>query len=210
MFFHKKTHLCIYKLNICFMAVSSVLKAEPYKILGVDPGTNILGYAVLEVSGRDLKVLNFGVFHLQKYEEHHEKLKEIFLQLQEIIETYLPNQLAIEAPFYGKNVQSMLKLGRAQGVAMAAAMTMGLDIQEYAPKKIKQSITGNGNASKEQVAAMLESILKIKISSKHLDATDALGVAVCHYNQTGSVLGGQKKHSGWASFVKDNPEKVKK
>ncbi len=192
------------------MAVSSVLKAEPYKILGVDPGTNILGYAVLEVSGRDLKVLNFGVFHLQKYEEHHEKLKEIFLQLQEIIETYLPNQLAIEAPFYGKNVQSMLKLGRAQGVAMAAAMTMGLDIQEYAPKKIKQSITGNGNASKEQVAAMLESILKIKISSKHLDATDALGVAVCHYNQTGSVLGGQKKHSGWASFVKDNPEKVKK
>ena len=192
------------------MAVSSVLKAEPYKILGVDPGTNILGYAVLEVSGRDLKVLNFGVFHLQKYEEHHEKLKEIFLQLQEIIETYLPKQLAIEAPFYGKNVQSMLKLGRAQGVAMAAAMTMGLDIQEYAPKKIKQSITGNGNASKEQVAAMLESILKIKISSKHLDATDALGVAVCHYNQTGSVLGGQKKHSGWASFVKDNPEKVKK
>lgn len=181
-----------------------------YKILGVDPGTNILGYAVLEVDGKELRVLNFGVFHLEKYEDHHEKLKEIFLQLQEIIETYLPKQLAIEAPFYGKNVQSMLKLGRAQGVAMAAAMTMGLEIQEYAPKKIKQSITGNGNASKEQVAAMLESILKIKITSKHLDATDALGVAVTHYNQTGSILGGQKKHAGWASFIKDNPGKVGK
>lgn len=192
------------------IAPKSKTSPSSYKILGVDPGTNILGYAVLEVDGKNLKVLSFGVFHLEKYEDHHEKLKEIFLQLQEIIETYLPKQLAIEAPFYGKNVQSMLKLGRAQGVAMAAAMTMGLDIQEYAPKKIKQSITGNGNASKEQVAAMLESILKIKISSKHLDATDALGVAVCHYNQTGSILGGLKKHSGWASFIKDNPDKVMK
>ena len=193
------------------MSVNIPKADQTYKILGVDPGTNILGYAVIEVDGKNLKVLSFGVFHLEKYENHHEKLKEIFLQLQEIIETYLPKQLAIEAPFYGKNVQSMLKLGRAQGVAMAAAMTMGLDIQEYAPKKIKQSITGNGNASKEQVAAMLESILKIKISSKHLDATDALGVAVCHYNQTGSILGGgQKKHSGWASFIKDNPNKVGK
>jgi crossover junction endodeoxyribonuclease RuvC len=192
------------------MGVSKNSVSASYKILGVDPGTNILGYAVLEVDGKELRVLNFGVFHLEKYEDHHEKLKEIFLQLQEIIETYLPKQLAIEAPFYGKNVQSMLKLGRAQGVAMAAAMTMGLEIQEYAPKKIKQSITGNGNASKEQVAAMLESILKIKITSKHLDATDALGVAVTHYNQTGSLLGGLKKHSGWASFIKDNPGKVGK
>ena len=122
---------------------------------------------------------------------------------------YLPKQLAIEAPFYGKNVQSMLKLGRAQGVAMAAAMTMGLDIQEYAPKKIKQSVTGNGNASKEQVAAMLESILKIKITSKHFDATDALGAAVCHFNQSGGIAGVKKKHSGWSSYIKDNPNKVK-
>lgn len=187
-----------------------MMKQSSYKILGVDPGTNILGYAVLEISDRKMKVLNFGVFHLEKYEDHHEKLKEIFLQLQEIIETYLPKYLAIEAPFYGKNVQSMLKLGRAQGVAMAAAMTMGLEITEYAPKKVKQSVTGNGNASKEQVAAMLESILKIKITTKHLDATDALGVALCHYNQTGSLLGGMKKHSGWASFVKDNPDKIAK
>ncbi len=190
------------------MAVSASGKKSSYKILGVDPGTNILGYAVLEVNGSALRVLNFGVFRLEKYEDHHEKLKEIFLQLQEIIETYLPDQLAIESPFYGKNVQSMLKLGRAQGVAMAAAMTMGLQIQEYAPKKIKQSITGNGNASKEQVAALLESILKIKISSKHLDATDALGVAVCHYNQSSSITAGLKKHNGWASFAKNNPGKV--
>lgn len=193
------------------MAVTGSKSSDSYKILGVDPGTNILGYAVIEVNGKQLKVLNFGVFHLEKYEDHHEKLKEIFLQLQEIIESYLPNELAIEAPFYGKNVQSMLKLGRAQGVAMAAAMTMGLKIQEYAPKKIKQSITGNGNASKEQVAAMLESILKIKITSKHLDATDALGVAVCHFNQSGGGIGGSlKKHSGWASYIKDNPGKIGK
>ena len=190
------------------MATTTPGKQSSYKILGVDPGTNILGYAVLEVHGSALRVLNFGVFRLEKYEDHHEKLKEIFLQLQEIIETYLPDQLAIESPFYGKNVQSMLKLGRAQGVAMAAAMTMGLQIQEYAPKKVKQSITGNGNASKEQVAALLESILKIKISSKHLDATDALGVAVCHYNQSSSVTAGLKKHNGWASFVRNNPGKV--
>ena len=190
------------------MTTVSTPKKQSYKILGVDPGTNILGYAVLEVRGSELKILDFGVFKLAGYEDHHEKLKEIFLQLQEIIETYLPDQLAIEAPFYGKNVQSMLKLGRAQGVAMAAAITMGLEIQEYAPKKIKQAVTGNGNASKEQVAAMLESILKIKISSKHLDATDALGVAVCHYNQSNSVVAGLKKHNGWASFVKNNPDKI--
>lgn len=190
------------------MPINVQKNSDTFKILGVDPGTNILGYALIEVDGKDLRVLNFGVFRLEKYENHHEKLKEIFLQLQEIIETYLPKQLAIEAPFYGKNVQSMLKLGRAQGVAMAAAMTMGLDIEEYAPKKIKQSITGNGNASKEQVAAMLESILKIKITSKHLDATDALAVAVTHFNQSRGFSGGQKRHGGWASFIKDNPHKV--
>ena len=196
---------------------------DTYRILGVDPGTNLLGYAVLEVSGRQLQVCTFGVFHLDSYTDHHEKLKEIFLQLQEIIETYLPSALAIEAPFYGKNVQSMLKLGRAQGVAMAAAMTMGLTIQEYAPKKVKQSVTGNGNATKEQVAAMLESILKIRITATHFDATDALGVAICHYNQrrvavpTADEKSNQKPKvkkatgsaSGWESFVKKNPDRIK-
>ncbi|MFZ1702834.1 MAG: crossover junction endodeoxyribonuclease RuvC [Saprospiraceae bacterium] len=192
-------------------------KNVPYNILGVDPGTNILGYAVLQVEGKLLKLIDFGIISLQKYGEHHDKLKEIFLQLQEIIETYRPSQMAIEAPFYGKNVQSMLKLGRAQGVSMAAGITMGLQIEEYAPKKIKQSITGNGNASKEQVAAMLENILKIKIDSKFLDATDALGVAVCHYNQQGPIpkstkttpTNGAKKAKDWSAFVKENPDKIK-
>ena len=175
---------------------------KPYKILGVDPGTNILGYAIIEIDGKQVKVIHFGVFRLEKYEDHHEKLKEIFLQLQEIIETYLPKTLAIESPFYGKNVQSMLKLGRAQGVAMAAAITMGLEIVEYAPKKIKQSITGNGNASKEQVSAMLETILRIKITATHLDATDALATAICHYNQNSSLSIGTTKYKDWADFVK--------
>lgn len=197
-----------------------VSKVSPnsYKILGIDPGTNILGYAILEVNGKVLKLIDFGVLRLEKYGDHHDKLKEIFLQLQELIETYRPTQLAVEAPFYGKNVQSMLKLGRAQGVAMAAAITMGLEINEYAPKKIKQSITGSGNASKEQVAAMLETILKIKVSSQHLDATDALGVAVCHYNQSGGLgsvpsktkaqTNNKKSVSTWSAFVKENPDKI--
>lgn len=180
---------------------------ENFKILGVDPGTNQLGYALIEVRGKQLKLITLGILRLKSYEDHQTKLKEIFLQLQEIIETYLPTQMAVEAPFYGKNVQSMLKLGRAQGVAMAAAMTMGLKISEYAPKKIKQSVTGNGNASKEQVAAMLNSILKVKIDTPNLDATDALGAAVCHFYQTGGVMGTQKKYSGWDGFLKDNPGK---
>ncbi len=181
-----------------------------YKILGVDPGTNVLGYAILEVDSKKLKLIDLGVMKLAKLEDHQTKLKEIFLQLQEIIETYLPKYLAIEAPFYGKNVQSMLKLGRAQGVCMAAAMTMGLEITEYSPKKIKQSITGNGNASKEQVSSMTEHILKTKITTKYLDATDALATAICHYNQLQSPLAGMKSYKGWDAFLKKNPGRLKK
>jgi len=184
--------------------------SESYKILGVDPGTNLLGYAVLEVHGKVTKLATMGVLRLKSYETHTEKLKEIFLQLQEIIETYQPTQLSVEAPFYGKNVQSMLKLGRAQGVAMAAGITMGLEIIEYSPKKIKQSITGNGNASKEQVAAMLESILGLKFTKTYLDATDALGAAMCHYNQSNNRLAGSKSYKDWGSFLKDNPQKMSK
>lgn len=181
---------------------------KPYKILGIDPGTNQLGYAILEVSGRKTTLITMGILKLKSFKDHTTKLKEIFLQLQEIIETYLPTQLSIEAPFYGKNVQSMLKLGRAQGVAMAAGMTMGLEIIEYSPKKIKQSVTGNGNASKEQVAAMLESIMRIKIQSSTLDATDALAAAYCHYNQSQSILAGTKSYSSWSNFIKDNPNRI--
>ena len=191
------------------MSISLPKANQSYKILGVDPGTNVLGYAVLEVDGKNLKVLSFGVFHLEKYEDHHEKLKEIFLQLQEIIETYLPKQLAIEAPFYGKNVQSMLKLGRAQGVAMAAGLSRQIPITEYEPKKIKMAITGNGNASKEQVAKMLQQLLCLKELPKNLDSTDGLAAAVCHFFNSGKTVG-EKSYTGWDAFVKQNENRVKK
>ncbi len=181
------------------------MQTAPYKILGIDPGTNLLGYAVIQVEGKTLSAIDFGVLHLTKYKDHQTKLKEIFLQIQEIIETYLPVSMAIESPFYGKNVQSMLKLGRAQGVAMAAAMTMGLDIHEYAPKKIKLSVTGSGNASKEQVSAMVARLLKIKIVKSYLDATDALGAALCHYYQGVGPNLEKNKYKDWASYVKNNP-----
>ncbi len=194
-----------------FMTTINIEKNKaPYKILGIDPGTNLLGYAVLQINGKTLKLITMGALRLQSYPDHTTKLKEIFLQLQEIIETYLPSQMSIEAPFYGKNVQSMLKLGRAQGVAMAAAMTMGLDITEYSPKKIKQSVTGSGNASKEQVAAMLQSILGIKITSGLIDATDALAAALTHYNQSSGPLSSKKNYKDWNSFLKDNPHKMKR
>ena len=186
------------------------MQDSSYKILGVDPGTNITGYSIIEVNNRRCKLITAGVFDLRKCEDHQTKLKEIFLQLQEVIETYLPKYLAVEAPFYGKNVQSMLKLGRAQGVAMAAAMTMGLDIHEYAPKKIKMAITGNGNASKEQVASMLKSRLNINIDDMTLDATDALAAAVCHFQRISSPngLAEGKKHKDWKSFVNANKGKI--
>ena len=182
---------------------------KPYKIIGIDPGTNVMGFAVIEIFGNEVKVIDIGVLKMAKLKDHQSKLKEIFLQTQDIIESYKIDVMAIESPFFGKNVQAMLKLGRAQGVAIAAALTMGLKIFEYSPKKIKQSITGNGNASKEQVSAMLDHILKVKINSKHLDATDALATAVCHFNQSGSEKLGGKKYSGWSAFIADNKNRVK-
>lgn len=179
---------------------------EGFKILGVDPGTNMTGYSIIEGHGNEVRLVTAGIFDLRHYDDHQTKLKEIFLQLQEIIETYLPRHLAIEAPFYGKNVQSMLKLGRAQGVAMAAAMTMGLEIHEYAPKKIKMAVTGSGQASKEQVAAMLESRLNIRLASKYLDASDALACAVCHLQRLGphGTTTPITKHKDWKSYIKAN------
>lgn len=179
------------------------------KILGVDPGTNILGYAVLEVEGKKLKVIDLGVVHLHGFDTHQEKLKEIFLQLQEIIETYLPQEMSVESPFFGKNVQSMLKLGRAQGVAMAAAMTMGVNITEFSPKKIKKAITGNGNASKEQVANMLKKMLKFSIDSKYLDSTDALAAAVCKHQEMTNPIIGLSQGKSWKAFISNNPSRVK-
>lgn len=179
-----------------------------YRLLGVDPGTNLLGYALLEIKGKDLRVLEMGVITMQHLKNHQEKLQTIFERLQSLIQRYRPREMAIEAPFFGKNVQSMLKLGRAQGVAIAAAMTNGVPITEYSPKKIKQSVSGNGNASKEQVAAMLQTILGVQWQQDSFDATDALAAALCHYYQSSNPLNrGGKRFSDWSSFLKENPDR---
>ncbi|MEM8525229.1 MAG: crossover junction endodeoxyribonuclease RuvC [Bacteroidota bacterium] len=186
--------------------MNSTLKS--YRLIGIDPGTNNLGYAILEVRGKKLLVGDLGTVSFKKHLSHQQKLKLIFERIQTIIDLYNPIEMAIEAPFYGKNVQSMLKLGRAQGVAIVAAMTKGLEIVEYSPKKIKQVVTGNGNAAKEQVAAMLEHQLKIKLADYSLDATDALGAAFCHYHQAKGAIGKGKKYNNWQSFIEDNPNRL--
>ncbi len=177
-------------------------------ILGIDPGTTIMGYGLIQIKGKKMELLQMGVLHLSKLSSHELKLKRIFERTLAMIDEYKPDELAVEAPFFGKNVQSMLKLGRAQGVAMAAGLYRDIPIFEYSPKKIKKSITGNGNASKEQVAAMLKSLLTIKEMPKHLDATDGLAAAVCHFFQGDTAEKG-KSYTGWKAFVKDNPDKLK-
>ncbi|NND05110.1 MAG: crossover junction endodeoxyribonuclease RuvC [Saprospiraceae bacterium] len=178
------------------------------RILGIDPGTNNLGYAVIEVKNKKLHLLVHGVFKLQKLPSHQEKLHQIFLKVQRIIDGYKPQEMAIEAPFYGKNVQSMLKLGRAQGVAIAAALDRKLAVQEYSPKKIKVAVTGNGNASKEQVAALVDQLIVNDIDVSLLDATDALAAAICHHFQNKSLLGAGKNYKDWSSFIKDNGDRI--
>jgi crossover junction endodeoxyribonuclease RuvC len=150
-------------------------------ILGIDPGTNVMGYGLIQCIKSSINLIQFGVIHLSKYENHELKLKKIFDRTSELIDQYHPDEVALEAPFYGKNIQSMLKLGRAQGVAMASALSKEIPINEYAPKRVKQSVTGNGNASKEQVAAMIQTLLKFEDAPKLLDATDALAVALCQH-----------------------------
>lgn len=165
-----------------------------------------MGYGVICIRGSRLQLMQFGVIHLSKYTSHELKLKKIFERVLSLVDEYHPDEVALEAPFYGKNVQSMLKLGRAQGVAMSAALYREIPIVEYAPKKIKQSVTGNGNASKEQVAKMLMTLLTIKELPKLLDATDALAVAVCHHFQKGDS---KTKNKSWEAFLKDNPQRIK-
>jgi crossover junction endodeoxyribonuclease RuvC len=179
-------------------------------ILGVDPGTALMGYAVVHSEGSRLELLIMGVIELKKYKSHYEKLGKIYERVDSIIKEYKPEELAIEAPFFGKNVQSMLKLGRAQGVAMAAALSNGLPIFEYAPSKIKIAITGSGNASKEQVAKSLKLELQLKDMPQYMDETDALGVAVCHFHQTKFLSQIVKSGSSdWKSFIKNNPDRIK-
>jgi crossover junction endodeoxyribonuclease RuvC len=177
-------------------------------ILGIDPGTIVMGYGLIHVQNNKLSLIALGVIKLEKFDEHADRLKKIFERVVGLIDEYKPDELAIEAPFFGKNVQSMLKLGRAQGVAIAAALSKNIPMTEYSPKKIKMSVTGNGNASKQQVAAMLESLLNFKNNDKYLDATDALGAAVCHYFQNRTTTSGIKKsYTGWDAFIKDNPKR---
>lgn len=179
-------------------------------ILGIDPGTQVTGYGIILSEGQKMTLLKVGSIHMEKYDDHYDRLACIFDHVLELINTFRPHCLAIEAPFYAKNIQSMLKLGRAQGMAMAAALTHKLPVIEYSPKKVKQSITGNGNASKEQVAAMLAQILKTKDLPDQLDATDGLAVAVCHHFQASAVAVQGKKYNSWESFIKDNPGRTKK
>lgn len=177
-------------------------------ILGIDPGTSIMGFGLIKVEKNQMYFLQLNELKLTKYSDHYVKLKLIFERTIELIETFHPDEIAIEAPFFGKNVQSMLKLGRAQGVAMAAGLSRDIPITEYSPKKIKMAITGNGNASKEQVAKMLQQLLKIKTLPKNLDATDGLAAAVCHYYNMGKKTN-EKNYSGWGAYINQNPKKIK-
>ena len=177
-------------------------------ILGVDPGSNITGYGILHIRKKELFLTAAGVIDNSSEEDHFTKLRSIFNGVLKLIDDFHPDELAIEEPFYGKNIQSMLKLGRAQGVAIAAALYRNLPVTGYSPRKIKQSITGKGNASKEQVAAMLHRLLHFENELKFLDATDALAVAVCHYFQNGKTTEKTTNFSGWKSFLQQNPGRI--
>ena len=190
--------------------IASVLQKSTKIILGIDPGTIVMGYGIIKVKDKTASLLDMGVLKLNAKQDAYERLEKIHSRVAAIIQEYKPTSFAIEAPFFGKNVQSMLKLGRAQGVAIAAAMQAGLSVTEYSPKKVKQSITGNGNADKLQVSKMLQSILKFEGEHTWLDATDALAVALCHHFQESNLLagaGGGKNN--WKSFIANNPKRVK-
>ena len=178
-------------------------------ILGIDPGTTIMGFGLIRVTGNKMEFIQLNELQLSKFDDHYMKLRRIFERTIELIDTYHPDEIAIEAPFFGKNVQSMLKLGRAQGVAMAAGLSRAIPITEYEPKKIKMAITGNGNASKEQVARMLQQLLGLRELPKNLDSTDGLAAAVCHYFNSGKPAV-SKSYSGWEAFVVQNRDRINK
>ncbi len=177
-------------------------------ILGIDPGTNIMGYGIIEVKNKQAKYVAMDSIILSKLKDPYLKLQKIFRETVKLIDTYNPDELSIEAPFFGKNVQSMLKLGRAQGVAIAAALSRDMPIFEYAPRKIKMAITGQGGASKEQVAAILSKTLLFKEIPKDLDATDGLAAALCHFYQDKAIKI-ENGYGGWGDFIKKNPDRVK-
>ena len=176
-------------------------------ILGIDPGTTVMGFGLIKVINKKMELIEMEELKLIKIKDHYVRLKLIFEKTIELIDKHKPDEISIEAPFFGKNVQSMLKLGRAQGVAMAAGLSRQIPVTEYSPKKIKMAITGNGNASKEQVAKMLQNLFSIKELPKNLDSTDGLAAAVCHFYNNESISA-DKKYSGWSSYIKNNPKKI--
>lgn len=176
-------------------------------IMGIDPGTTVMGYGIIKVSGKKCELLEFDIVKFKAKDDHYLRLEQIFHRTMEIIDKHLPDEMALEAPFFGKNVQSMLKLGRAQGVVMAAGLSRGISVSEYSPKRVKQSITGDGNASKEKVAGMLKNIYGFKEIPKFLDATDGLAVATCHFYSGGSPLTEKKSYGSWDAFLKQNPDR---
>ena len=178
-------------------------------ILGIDPGTTVMGYGIIHVRKNQLHMLNFGIIQLNKLTNQPDKLKRILDRLNGLIQEYKPDEMAIEAPFFGKNVQSMLKLGRAQGVAIASCLNHNIPFEEYSPRRIKQSITGSGAASKEQVAAMLQKMLNFQDMPKYLDATDGLAVAVCHHFSKGVGEHNKTKGDSWTAFLSENPKRLK-
>ena len=183
---------------------------KPKTILGIDPGTNILGYGVICIDSKGPHYVDMGVFDLRKITDPFEKLANIFAGVSELLEIHKPDELAVESPFYGKNAQVILKLGRAQGAALTAAVMKGIPVAEYAPRKAKIAICGNGAASKEQVAMMIQKTLKVELNPKHLDATDALAIALCHHYQMSNPLAGTGGKTDWKNFLENNPDRIKK
>ena len=183
---------------------------KPKKILGIDPGTNILGYGVICIDSKGPHYVDMGVFDLRKIKDPFEKLANIFAGVSELLEIHNPDELAVESPFYGKNAQGVLKLGRAQGAALTAAVMKGIPVAEYAPRKAKIAICGNGAASKEQVAMMIQKTLKVDLDPKYLDATDALAIALCHHYQMSNPLAGVGGKTDWKKFLEENPDRIKK
>ncbi|MBK8088402.1 MAG: crossover junction endodeoxyribonuclease RuvC [Chitinophagaceae bacterium] len=199
------------QFQLIWPKLTCTLQTSAKIILGIDPGTVIMGYGLISIKQNKVQLIDMDVLKLTKHKDVYIRLQLIHEKVKQVIEQYKPTDFAIEAPFFGKNVQSMLKLGRAQGVAIAVAMSAGLNVTEYSPKKVKQSVTGNGNADKEQVLKMLQHHLQFKAKPKYYDATDALAVALCHHFQTSnSLLKSAGKVKGWEDFMKQNPGRIKK
>lgn len=202
------------KYTLFFKIVFKLTKVQTTKpemiIMGIDPGTIVMGYGVIRIVDAHIQLIAMGSIHFESSEDHLVRVRKIFERLSSMMQEFSPHCMAIESQFFGKNVQSMLKLGRAQGVCMAAAMNQNIPVIEYSPKKVKQSITGNGNASKEQVSAMLQRICKFEESPKYLDASDALAIAICHHYQISSgITSARGKAHSWNSFINQNPDRVK-